>query len=153
MLSLSSLSVKTVAVIYDRVSTKGQILSFDTHLPILRSAVAKSGISFDEIHEMTEIGSAFNHYESLRLYSILDQKNIHVFIYDTSRLCRDLEAAGAIIKKIQANKIKFHQLQPIFDEFQQIQSTHINSIEFHHIPSKRIWDFAKQIKFNQIQSK
>jgi len=108
MLSLSSLSVKTVAVIYDRVSTKGQIASFDTHLPILRSAVANSGITFDEIHEMTEIGSAFNHHESLRLYSILDQKNIHVFIYDTSRLSRDLEATGAIIKKIQANKIIVH---------------------------------------------
>ena len=108
MLSLSSLSVKTVAVIYDRVSTKGQIASFDTHLPILRNAVANSGITFDEIHEMTEIGSAFNHHESLRLYSILDQKNIHIFIYDTSRLSRDLEATGSIIKKIQANKIIVH---------------------------------------------
>jgi DNA invertase Pin-like site-specific DNA recombinase len=108
MLSLSSLSVKTVAVIYDRVSTKGQIASFDTHLPILRNAVANSGITFDEIHEITEIGSAFNHHESLRLYSVLDQKNIHVFIYDTSRLSRDLEAAGTIIKKIQANKIIVH---------------------------------------------
>ena len=108
MLSLSSLSVKTIAVIYDRLSTKSQIGSFDTHLPILRSAVANSGITFDDIHEITEIGSAFNHHESLQLYSILDQKNIHVFIYDMSRLSRDLEAAGAIIKKIQTNKIIVH---------------------------------------------
>jgi predicted site-specific integrase-resolvase len=108
MLSLSSLSVKTVAVIYDRLSTKSQIISFETHLPILCSAVANSGIKFDEIHEITEIGSAFNNHESLQLYSILDQKNIHIFIYDPSRLSRDLEAAGAIVKKIQANKIIVH---------------------------------------------
>ena len=108
MLSLSSLSVKSVAVIYDRLSTKGQIVSFETHLPILRSAVANSEIKFDEIREITEIGSAFNNHESLQLHSILDQQNIHVFIYDQSRLSRDLEAAGAIIKKIQANKIIVH---------------------------------------------
>ena len=108
MLSLSSLSVKSVAVIYDRLSTKSQIVSFDTHLPILRSAVTNSGITFDEIREITEIGSAFNNHESLQLYSILDQKNIHIFIYDPSRLSRDLEAAGAIVKKIQANKIIVH---------------------------------------------
>ena len=108
MLSLSSLSVKSVAVIYDRLSTKSQIVSFDTHLPILRSAVTNSGITFDEIREITEIGSAFNNHESLQLYSILDQKNIHIFIYDPSRLSRDLEAAGAIIKKIQENKIIIH---------------------------------------------
>lgn len=108
MLSLSSLSVKSIAIIYDRLSTKSQIISFETHLPILRSAVANSEIKFDEIHEITEIGSAFNNHESLQLYSILDQKNIHIFIYDPSRLSRDLEAAGAIIKKIQANKIIVH---------------------------------------------
>ena len=108
MLSLSSLSVKSVAVIYDRLSTKSQIVSFETHLPILRSAVTNSGIIFDEIREITEIGSAFNNHESLQLYSILDQKNIHIFIYDPSRLSRDLEAAGAIIKKIQENKIIIH---------------------------------------------
>lgn len=108
MLSLSSLSVKSVAVIYDRLSTKGQIVSFETHLPILRSAVANSEIKFDEICEVTEIGSAFNNHESLQLHSILDQKNIHIFIYDQSRLSRDLEAAGAIIKKIQENKIIVH---------------------------------------------
>ena len=94
MLSLSSLSVKSVAVIYDRLSTKGQIVSFETHLPILRSAVANSEIKFDEIYEVTEIGSAFNNHKSLQLHSILDQKNIHIFIYDQSRLSRDLEAAG-----------------------------------------------------------
>lgn len=108
MLSLSSLSVKSVAVIYDRLSTKGQIVSFETHLPILRSAVANSEIKFDEICEVTEIGSAFNNHKSLQLHSILDQKNIHIFIYDQSRLSRDLEAAGAIIKKIQENKIIVH---------------------------------------------
>jgi predicted site-specific integrase-resolvase len=108
MLSFSSLSVKSIAVIYDRLSTKDQIVSFETHLPILRSAVANSGIKFDEIHEITEIGSAFNNHESLQLYSILDQKNIHIFIYDPSRLSRDLEAAGAIVKKIQANNIIVH---------------------------------------------
>ena len=108
MLSLSSLSVKSVAVIYDRLSTKGQIVSFETHLPILRSAVANSEIKFDEIREITEIRSAFNNHESLQLHSILDQKNIHIFIYDHSRLSRDLEAAGAIIKKIQENKIIVH---------------------------------------------
>ena len=108
MLSLSSLSVKSVAVIYDRLSTKGQIVSFETHLPILRSAVANSEIKFDEIYEVTEIGSAFNNHKSLQLHSILDQKNIHIFIYDQSRLSRDLEAAGAIIKKIQENKIIVH---------------------------------------------
>ena len=108
MLSLSSLSVKSLAVIYDRLSTKGQIVSFETHLPILRSAVANSEIKFDEIREITEIGSAFNNHESLQLHSILDQKNIHIFIYDPSRLSRDLETAGAIIKKIQANKIIVH---------------------------------------------
>lgn len=108
MLSLSSLSVKSIAIIYDRLSTKSQIISFETHLPILRSAVANSEIKFDEIHEITEIGSAFNNHESLQLYSILDQKNIHIFIYDPSRLSRDLAAAGAIIKKIQANKIIVH---------------------------------------------
>lgn len=108
MLSLSSLSVKSIAIIYDRLSTKSQIISFETHLPILRSAVANSEIKFDEIHEITEIGSAFNNHESLQLYSILDQKNIHIFIYDPSRLSRDLETAGAIIKKIQANKIIVH---------------------------------------------
>ena len=68
MLSFSSLSVKSIAVIYDRLSTKDQIVSFETHLPILRSAVANSGIKFDEIHEITEIGSAFNNHESLQLY-------------------------------------------------------------------------------------
>jgi DNA invertase Pin-like site-specific DNA recombinase len=97
-----------VAVIYDRLSTKGQIVSFETHLPILRSAVANSEIKFDEIYEVTEIGSAFNNHKSLQLHSILDQKNIHIFIYDQSRLSRDLEAAGAIIKKIQENKIIVH---------------------------------------------
>jgi DNA invertase Pin-like site-specific DNA recombinase len=97
-----------VAVIYDRLSTKGQIVSFETHLPILRSAVANSEMKFDEIREITEIGSAFNNHESLQLHSILDQKNIHIFIYDQSRLSRDLEAAGAIIKKIQENKIIVH---------------------------------------------
>jgi hypothetical protein len=107
MLSLGNLNIKNNAYVYDRLSSKKQEQSFETHIPIILKAVQNSQIHFDNVYQHTEIISGY--YDiSETLCTILDQRNIHLFVFSACRLTRNLKTAGYIIEKIKANSIIIH---------------------------------------------
>lgn len=107
MLSLANLNIKINAYIYDRLSSKKQEQSFETHIPIILKAVQESQIHFDNVYQHTEIISGY-HDISDTLRTILDQYGIHLYIFSPCRLTRNLKIAGYIMEKIKANCIIIH---------------------------------------------
>jgi predicted site-specific integrase-resolvase len=94
-------------LIYDRLSTKSQIESFDTHVPILRNYAVVNG--YNIVDELYEIGSAYNFHDKLELHTFLENnENVSLIVYDESRLSRNLEASAKIITICKARNIKIH---------------------------------------------
>ena len=105
MEDIQDLSISTKVVVYDRLSTGKQVGSFETHVPFLTKYATEN---FEKFDLLTEVGSAFNKHEQLLLHTILNKKNIHLVVYDETRLSRNLEAAGKIIDLIKRHNITVH---------------------------------------------
>lgn len=105
MEDIQDLSISTKVVVYDRLSTGKQVGSFETHVPFLTKYATEN---FEKFDILTEVGSAFNKHEQLLLHTILNKKNIHLVVYDETRLSRNLEAAGKIIDLIKRHNITVH---------------------------------------------
>jgi predicted site-specific integrase-resolvase len=105
MEDIQDLSISTKVVVYDRLSTGKQVGSFETHVPFLTKYATEN---FEKFDLLTEVGSAFNKHEQLLLHTILNKKNIHLIVYDETRLSRNLEAAGKIIDLIKRHNITVH---------------------------------------------
>jgi predicted site-specific integrase-resolvase len=105
MEDIQDLSISTKVVVYDRLSTGKQVGSFETHVPFLTKYATEN---FEKFDVLTEVGSAFNKHEQLLLHTILNKKNIHLVVYDETRLSRNLEAAGKIIDLIKRHNITVH---------------------------------------------
>lgn len=105
MAALSNLKISTEVFVYDRLSDKSQVASFNVHVPIIQAYAHNLGV----FTTLTEIGSAYTEeYRKLQLCSLLAKKNLVLVVYSADRICRNLALAGMIEEAIRRNNLTIH---------------------------------------------
>ena len=97
------------AVLYDRLSTKEQQASFQTHQKFLRSYAADHGLNV--VNELYETHSAYIDWEKLQLFAFVANPmnaGVHLVGWDETRFGRSLEAAGRLCRLCKKHKITIH---------------------------------------------
>jgi DNA invertase Pin-like site-specific DNA recombinase len=103
--AFNNMSITDKGYVYLRVSDSGQMGSGLQLEAIQQSSFYKQFTqSSPDVQIVADIGTAFNNdYRSRQIFSILENKKIHVFGFDASRFSRNLGGAGEIIELIQRN--------------------------------------------------
>ena len=104
--AFKNMSISEKGYVYLRVSDSGQMgcglqLEAIQHSELYKQFTQSSS----DIQIVADIGTAFNNdYRNRQIFSILENKKIHVFGFDASRFSRNLGGAGEIIELIQRNE-------------------------------------------------
>jgi hypothetical protein len=109
-LNMSTIKIDSTpsVYIYLRVSTKGQT-GHSIQLEAIKNSPLFKNISSLGFEVIYDEGTAFGEdYESREIFNIMKNKDITIFVFDESRLSRNLGGAGKIIELIQRNRIAIY---------------------------------------------
>ena len=103
--SFNNMSITEKGYVYLRVSDAGQ-MGFGLQLEAIQHSTLYKQFTqvSPNVQVIADVGTAFNNdYRSRHIFSILDNKKVHVFGFDASRFSRNLGGSGEIIELIQRN--------------------------------------------------